>query len=375
LNTDRRSNVLSQIQDLILPDSSPIRVSLEPAVNGLHSLWLLIDAETKPGLDAWVTDTVAALTTEERERHKLVLVGLYCAILPEQSWVSFPAYLDHLATCDPVGLRDKMLKLYTGFFQSLSGREHEQIDWEAILETADTYLGFLRERLDADYVDEDIEAQAYAYIVEPSKMQDLVVSHLREMWEQYLAPEWERVSPMLQDAVTAFEQVDCRDMERLEAAQRIIGQSLEVQPWYHELEQADHVVFVPTTHVGPYLGKFWGGHTVWVFFGARLPDGVEFDAPDLSRTDIMMRMLALTDDCRLRILRLIAEKGELCSQDIIEELDLSQSTASRHLKQLSATGYLTERRRNSAKCYALNPERIKGTLQAVSVFLLGEALS
>ena len=84
-----------------------------------------------------------------------------------------------------------------------------------------------------------------------------------------------------------------------------------------------------------------------------------------------MRLNALADDTRLRILKLISEKGELRSQDIMQSLDLSQSAASRHLKQLSATGYLFERRHSGAKCYKLNPQRIKDTLQAVSIFLLG----
>ena len=79
-------NMPSPIQDLILPETSPVTVSLEPIPNALHSLWLLIDAETRAGLDDWVTHTVAALTPEERKTHKLILVGLYCAILPEQSW-------------------------------------------------------------------------------------------------------------------------------------------------------------------------------------------------------------------------------------------------------------------------------------------------
>jgi DNA-binding transcriptional ArsR family regulator len=53
------------------------------------------------------------------------------------------------------------------------------------------------------------------------------------------------------------------------------------------------------------------------------------------------------------------------------KLDLSQSAASRHLKQLSATGFLAERRCTGAKCYDLNPQRIEDTLTAISLFLLG----
>jgi DNA-binding transcriptional ArsR family regulator len=109
---------------------------------------------------------------------------------------------------------------------------------------------------------------------------------------------------------------------------------------------------------------------MWVIFGARIPEGVQFDAPDLSCAEIVVRLSALADDTRLRLLRLVTEEGELRSQEIMSRMGLSQSAASRQLKQLSATGFLNERRCEGAKCYNLNPERVKDTCNALSGFLL-----
>ena len=95
-------------------------------------------------------------------------------------------------------------------------------------------------------------------------------------------------------------------------------------------------------------------------------------APGLNRSDILVRLNALADDVRLRILKLLKDDVELRSQEIIEKLELSQSAASRHLKQLSATGYISERRCTGAKCYLLNPERIDNSLKAISSYLLGD---
>ncbi|MBC8099775.1 MAG: helix-turn-helix transcriptional regulator, partial [Armatimonadetes bacterium] len=50
------------------------------------------------------------------------------------------------------------------------------------------------------------------------------------------------------------------------------------------------------------------------------------------------------------------------------QLDLSQSATSRNLRQLTATGYLIERRRETAKCYSLNRERIDDTMRALTWF-------
>jgi DNA-binding transcriptional ArsR family regulator len=362
---------------IVMPDIPPITVSLEPAQNALNSLLLLIKAEKTSGLGDWVVRTAAALTPEELEMHELVMIGFHYALLPEQTWPSFPAYVDHLAASDPIALRDKMLKTYAKF-RPLNGEECSEmcdepaaVDTEAMLASADAYLDFLRERFGGPHMNEKREARAYEYVIDPPAMQELIVTHLRKMWAEHLAPEWKRVKPMLQDAVRAFGHVDFSAMSRLEAAHLVIGQTLKDEYWERALEKAERVIFVPTAHIGPYLGKFWAGDNLWIMFGARLPEGVQFDAPDLSRAEIIVRLSALADDNRLRILRLIAERGEQRSQDIMKRLELSQSATSRHLKQLSATGYLIERRCNGAKCYELVPERIRDTLRAVEVFLMG----
>jgi DNA-binding IclR family transcriptional regulator len=59
------------------------------------------------------------------------------------------------------------------------------------------------------------------------------------------------------------------------------------------------------------------------------------------------------------------------SQEIMETINLSQPSISRYLTQLTATGYLQERRENGAKVYILNQDRSEKTLKAVHAFLLG----
>ena len=78
---------------------------------------------------------------------------------------------------------------------------------------------------------------------------------------------------------------------------------------------------------------------------------------------------AISDPHRILLLYAIAEKTRNVN-GLAETVGISQSAASRHLKQLSATGYLAERRCSGAKCYRLDPKRVEDTLQAVSRFLL-----
>jgi len=367
------------VQDIVTPPvTASITVSVEPAQNAVYSLVLLHRADDLSGLGEWIATTRAALSAEERARHELVIIGLFYAVLPQESWPSFAAYVDHLAGLDPVVLRAKMLHTYARFQCGEGGVCHRPndaplpVDWDAVLRSPEAYVEFLLERFGPEIVDEALERRAYAYVIDPPAMQALIVSHLREMWARCLEPEWRRTEPMLQDAVRACSQVDLGSMSRFEAMQRIVGQDLDAAKWQDALEEAERVILVPSAHIGPYQGRLGVGKTMWVLFGARLPEGVQYHAPDLSRAEILVRLTALADNNRLRILRLIAENGELSSQEIIARLDLSQSSVSRHLNQLRATGYLVERRCNGAKCYRLAAERIQHTLQAVQAYLLAE---
>jgi ArsR family transcriptional regulator len=173
---------------------------------------------------------------------------------------------------------------------------------------------------------------------------------------------------MLQASAEAFQQVDLSGLDNLEAVEKVTGQSME-DCTNTALEKAARIIFVPSTHVGPYMGMFKSNGTLWLLFGARLPEGSGVISPDLSRAEILVRLGALADDSRLRILKLIAEQGEQSSKDIMTRLNLSQSAASRHLKQLSATGYIAERRCEGAKCFTLNSDRVETTLRAVAAYL------
>lgn len=364
-------------QDFIAPRPTPIHIALEPAYNAIHSLVLINKAESHSGLSDWVVQTACSMTPNERNRHNVVMNGLYYAVQPERSWLSFPVYLEHLESLPPAKLRDKLLDTYARFQPdrseecNLPMNGQAQVDYEPVLASPESFIAFLSERFHASAVIPEVERQAYAYIMDPPALKSLVITHLREMWERFLAKEWDRVQPMLQDSVRAFRQVDFSHLSVFEAAQLITGQELEDEHWQAKLGQASNVVFVPQAHIGPYLGTFRSGDTLGVFFGARLPRNTALLAPDLSRTEILVRLSALADDSRLQILKFIAENGEQRSQDIIQRLDLSQSAASRHLQQLSATGYLNERRCEGAKCYSINVKRIEDTLQATATFLNG----
>lgn len=65
---------------------------------------------------------------------------------------------------------------------------------------------------------------------------------------------------------------------------------------------------------------------------------------------------ALSDQTRVRLLSMIsAGGGEVCVQELVDALDLSQPTVSHHLKVLREAGLVTSDRRASNVYYQVDP--------------------
>lgn len=352
-------------QFLSRPQTTKLHVALEPAINGFNSLILLNWVDHMSGLDAWVEDTARKLSDEQRRRNRVVLEGLYFAVKPQRRWSSFPAYVDALAAEDPYDWRARLLDAYATM-PCLEEDGTDDPDRAELLADVDIFLDYLRRRFSDEHVDEATERRAHALLNDPEAMQDVVISHFRLMWREVLKDEWERVLPRLQASADAFQQLDFTEQPAIDVARTITGQELE--GWEEKLEIADEIIFVPSAHVGPYVSKCTYDDILCVIFGARLPEGSQVRAPELNRSELLVRLNALTDETRLHIIQMLTEQEEICAQDFIEELGRSQSTISRHLRQLSAAGYLNERRRDTAKCYSLNLERADDTVRALEAY-------
>ncbi len=68
---------------------------------------------------------------------------------------------------------------------------------------------------------------------------------------------------------------------------------------------------------------------------------------------------ALAHPARVAILKLLAEKAACQCGDIVDELPLSQSTVSQHLKELKAAGLIKGEIEGVKVCYCINVEEWK----------------
>jgi ArsR family transcriptional regulator, arsenate/arsenite/antimonite-responsive transcriptional repressor len=70
------------------------------------------------------------------------------------------------------------------------------------------------------------------------------------------------------------------------------------------------------------------------------------------------RFRALGDPARLRMLSLIAERGEVCACELVGVIDLAQPTLSHHLKVLHDAGLLHRERRGRWVHYRVRAEAV-----------------
>ncbi len=78
---------------------------------------------------------------------------------------------------------------------------------------------------------------------------------------------------------------------------------------------------------------------------------------------------SLADETRLRLLLLLQGRAELCVCDLMQALDMKQSTVSRHLAYLKKNGWLQDRRGGVWMYYSLKKD-LSPMLQAELVLII-----
>lgn len=359
-----RSFILANVEVEVNFEYDPVTVAIDV-------MDMLDSAETYPGMADWVGKTYNALTEDQRQVHRVAMKGV-------SGWIKHSR-----ATRQPYESIDQLIQAIESADEEVV--QNVPMQWmfskdnfpgkQEILEDKYVFLRFiekvLEEKGETDYHMGDW-ADFHRLLNHPEEMRDILVKHIKSLWGSHIKAEIERTRPMLEKSVAAYQQMDYSGLSRHEIVESVTGRSFrDIEFFDKHIRNAKVMTFLPSPHLGPYVAVMGVDdiQECLVFFGARLPKNTSHHSPELSRSELLVRLNALADDTRLQILELIHQHGELCAQDVITQLNLSQSSASRHLRQLRAAGYLIERRREVAKCYTLNPERFQDTANALSNFI------
>lgn len=318
---------------LATPTAVTVEVALAPVHNILSSMAFLHAPDTAPGADPWLAQTAALLTADERATNRLIFEGLGAALLPVPDLPDFSLYLDSLAATEPA---------------------------------------ILAGRVNPAAAPADLHAAVIALCADPLALRDQLVTHLHRAWDQWLGPEWRKQARVVRGLAQWLQTQDWPAAPAAETIRAFIGRELPAQI-AAQLDGVAHLVFVLALHVGPWAARFGEPDTLWVFIRGRVEELPLRQGP-VQRPELIASLSALADATDLLILEQLAPRAELSAQEIMTRLDLSQSSASRHLQQLLRAGFLRERRGEGAnKYYRLNPLRLDWTFRALQQLLEGTA--
>ena len=79
---------------------------------------------------------------------------------------------------------------------------------------------------------------------------------------------------------------------------------------------------------------------------------------ELSEEDLGELCKAMGHAARVRMIRILLEKGECISGDLADEFPLAQSTVSEHLRILKDAGLVKGTIDGPRRCYCVNEERL-----------------
>jgi DNA-binding transcriptional ArsR family regulator len=360
------------------PQPSRVIVDISPTINALHSLSSVVDAPESPGIGAWAVETREKLSEEEWENHLILMkwIGAEALIniLPgEEARSSFPAYLKALSAIPPEVLRDEL-------FNWMTSRESSHLNFKALPEVENPkHLLESREAFIKVYAhpeeppqEKQIAHRIFDLFNDPPVLKTLVLNHLNHFWETYLKEEWDRRLPELEEAVEGYKQINVSGMNHFEVIEAITRRNVRGVFRPEVLQEIAVLHFIPSPHSGPYILKTGDGEELQISFGAyQLGERVR-GIGALEGTHVVDRLKALGDETRLEIIRALKAEGELRTQEIIDRFGLSKSAASRHMRQLVATGIVDVRTDEDglSKFYRLNQSFV-GQFQEMLGKLLG----
>lgn len=353
-----------------LPKLKPVeaRAAAEPIRNVLVSMALLhrVGFQNDEGLllfwrsqseqDPWVSSAARNLSSADLHTNRLIFEGLSGALLFDELPDEFGVYLEVLAAQPAEQLRDRVL------LPLIQGDDQDRLLTDLAL-----YSARLAERYDETPLDPELIAEAHRLLTAPALLQQLIVNHLRMVWEHSLAAEWRKKSKLVQILASGIQQRSLPLADAPTTIRAVIGRDLPIELAFL-LTNTRQLVFVPSPHVGLYATHFDDPDTLWIFVAVSTITSWTLRQGPIKTGEVLSRVAPLADETGLRILDYIAREGEVSTQDLIGMLGISQSGISRHLKALGS--YIVERRGEGAsKYYRLSRSHLDWTIVTLRRFL------
>ena len=345
------------------PMPSKVIVDIAPVSNALNSLTIVTMSQDYPGVNTWAVKTREKLLEKEWEQQQIITMwvgaeALINVITDEAAHSNFPAYLEAISAQSSEVLRDELFAWRVSpEGPRLNYVQNSRVENPKILlKSRQAFSGhFLLSEKSQQAA--QISHRFFDLLNDPPMLKSLIVDYLDYFWETHLKVEWERRLPELEEAVEGFKQIDVSGMNYFEVTEAITRRDFRGIYRPEVLQNIAVLRFIPSPHNGPYVLKTCNGEELQISFGAYHLSELARGFGALEGVQAVEYFKALGDKTRLKMIQVIKTEGEMGTQEIIDRFQLSKSTASRHTRQLVATGVLNVRveKDGLSKVYYLNP--------------------
>lgn len=192
-----------------------------------------------------------------------------------------------------------------------------------------------------------------------ASVRKLLISTLITYEHDYFGQEWDYIEPFMNISAAQFQDLASRSPEKAlnTLHPRLLAENgtLTVQKavtYYFPYDQLGQVYVFPSTFIFPHLLVGWYEDTLFLPLTVDVPGLAFSEGPP---SDLLRQLKALSDDTRMRILKLLW-KSPHCTKQLAPILGISEAAVSKQLKQLSEAGFTQSQRKGNYLFYSVNKE-------------------
>jgi DNA-binding transcriptional ArsR family regulator len=336
-----------------------------PVCNNLSSICIL--GQDVDGTSVWV-DQVRDEADHDFET--MAMSACHCINYVTKYDADFESWFEQFKTISPETIRKKE---YARLKRKYSAEKNEEFPSVGAISKdkslIEKILKPLWEKHSEELTRREIDRQ-WQMIAEPGKFRDDTVVFLNSMWERFVKDHWKESEGEIRQSVEFLNTIDLSNVRGNKILHKLTNRDFIPEQWDEPLTNARQIIIIPSIDIGPYMMMpTMEGKKIYCIVPARKGNGRT--SSDYDRTDLLVKLSALADETRLKIVEMTAAGGEITSQEIMDKLNLTQSSASRHLTQLSATGILLVDSSRKTKMYRPNPGRFNDIISALEKIKIG----
>lgn len=334
----------------------------------LGTMSLVIDAESMEGFDQWVYATHAALPADLREDAAiaLVLVTSSCNyfVRVNQLPVDSPVhsnFADYISWLNQFSEQDFQKFIDLTFQDLVHYCEMEDKAVPASIDDLEPLRACFSHKFEPPTIDRILDMMH-----KPAELKTLLLSVVTRFWELYYRQEYERCQ-VLSERSLAYHRSQNYSSDLVTVFTDVTGRRFPRDQ--KDVEDVERIIFMPSCHVGPYVMFIMckdAQHTLLIHYNCR-PTGTPEHEETPSVQNLFPPLKALADETRLQILSLLNGK-ELYAQEIVDQLDISQSAVSRHLQLMVTGGILDVRKQDSMKYFSISEANLAALISTLQRF-------